>query len=87
MKTCNECGVSKPLSKFYRHPWEQDGYMPRCKFCHNGGQELKRRQEEFFSERQLGDPSEESIRLACEKIKAAWTDKQRARRRRKVGAL
>lgn len=80
-KVCNECGIEKPLNKFYRHPWEPDGFMPRCKFCHNGGQELIRRQTDFFAERQLGDPSEEQITAACLKLQSRWSDKKRASRR------
>ena len=80
-KVCCECGEEKPVAKFYKHPWEPDGFMPRCKFCHNGGQELQRKQAEFFSERQLGDPSEEQIAAACRIFQAKWSAKKRASRR------
>ena len=33
MKTCNRCGVAKPLSEFYRHSGKSS-LMPKCKSCH-----------------------------------------------------
>lgn len=34
MKTCNECGESKPLGEFYRHKHTSDGRQTTCKECH-----------------------------------------------------
>jgi hypothetical protein len=86
-KHCCECGGEKILAKFYRHPAESDGYMPRCKACHNGCTTWNESQRSFFAERQLGDPSEESIRATCQRLQARWTDKQRQRRRRAATEL
>lgn len=35
MKKCNKCGRELPLSEFYRNRSRKDGYMDRCKDCHN----------------------------------------------------
>lgn len=32
-KTCNRCGVSKPLGEFYRNHGTRDGYLNQCKTC------------------------------------------------------
>lgn len=32
-KTCNKCGVSKPLDEFYNHKDCKDGKRPDCKEC------------------------------------------------------
>lgn len=84
MKLCSDCGVEKPLTKFYRFHAMEDGLMPWCKACHNGLTKWHKEQTTFFSERQLGDPSETAIQIACQKIQAGWSDKQRQRRRRSV---
>lgn len=33
MKTCNTCGVCKPLSEFHRRANRPSGVVPRCKDC------------------------------------------------------
>lgn len=81
LKVCCECNREKPVSKFYRHPCEPDGFMPRCKFCHNGGQDLICSRIAFSSERQLGDPSVEQIEAECRKFQAKWSAKKKASRR------
>ena len=35
MKTCNLCGIQKPLSKFYKHKRYSDGYRSQCIDCLN----------------------------------------------------
>jgi hypothetical protein len=32
-KTCKACGAFKPLSEFYTHRYNADGYLNRCKDC------------------------------------------------------
>jgi hypothetical protein len=32
-KTCRDCGETKPLSDFYKHPQCRDGHFPECKVC------------------------------------------------------
>lgn len=32
-RTCNTCGVTKPLSEFYRRKRGRDGYNGQCKTC------------------------------------------------------
>lgn len=34
-KACKDCGLTKPLSDYYRHPRRLDGAIARCKPCHN----------------------------------------------------
>lgn len=84
MKTCTDCGIAKPPTKFYTFKVMDDGLMPWCKACHNGLSKWHKEQTAFFAERQLGDPSEETIRFQCERIRAGWTEKQLARRRKVV---
>ena len=86
-KRCCECGVEKPLAKFYKHPAHLDGLMPHCRWCHNGGQDLIRRGEEFRSEPQLGDPSESQIAIECKRFQSRWsTAKRQSRQKGKVFA-
>ncbi len=33
MKTCNQCGLSKPESQFYSDKWQRDLLTTRCKDC------------------------------------------------------
>jgi len=35
-KTCNVCGIEKPITEFYKHPTTKDGYKSKCKICYNG---------------------------------------------------
>ena len=35
MKKCSKCGRELPLSEFYRNRSTKDGYMDRCKKCHD----------------------------------------------------
>lgn len=32
-KVCFKCGVSKPLTDFYKHPKMADGHVNKCKCC------------------------------------------------------
>ena len=32
-KKCNKCGISKPISKFYKSDRSKDGYAHVCKYC------------------------------------------------------
>jgi hypothetical protein len=49
--------------------------------CHNGLKVWNRQQQDFAQERQLGDPSEEMIRVRCQSFQAGWTLKTTQRRR------
>lgn len=86
MKRCTDCGIEKPLTKFYVFHTEPDGYMAWCKACHNGLR-VAPAAGCVFAERQLGDPSEEQIAAECRKFQARWSDKKRASRRRGKVAL
>ena len=33
-KACKICGVTKPISEFYKHSMTADGLYPSCKKCH-----------------------------------------------------
>jgi hypothetical protein len=33
VKTCNACGISKPVSEFYKHAKSRDGRYNECKEC------------------------------------------------------
>lgn len=33
MKTCRECGKTKPLTDFYKHERMADGHLNKCKTC------------------------------------------------------
>lgn len=89
-KVCSECGKEKPASKFYKHPGTLDGLMAHCKACHIGCTAWNERRQEMMRERQFGDPTEEQIRLACERLRAGWSEAKRARRKvknpRRIGA-
>jgi hypothetical protein len=34
MKRCKKCGAEKPLSEFYKHHSNRDGFSGHCKDCH-----------------------------------------------------
>jgi len=40
MKRCKKCGVSKPLSEYYRATGMKDGHRSECKTCHGARQKL-----------------------------------------------
>jgi hypothetical protein len=79
-KVCAECGVDKPASKYHKHPQMPDGLMPVCKACRIGCTALNERRREAMLERQWGDPTEEQIRLACERLRGGWSKAKLARR-------
>jgi len=89
-KVCSECGKDKPASKFYKHAGAPDGLMPHCKACHNGCTETNARRTAELMERQLGDPTEEQILMACERLRSGWSPAKRRRRKvktpRRIGA-
>ena len=44
-KTCNVCGVAKPLDQFYHNARNRDGYENRCKDCarkQSGNRQVRR---------------------------------------------
>lgn len=75
MRRCLECGVAKPLVKFY-------GSMPCCKACRNGVTEANLRRATEIKDRQAGEPSEEQIADACLLIQRQWSKKKKASRQR-----
>lgn len=86
-KVCSECGTEKPASKYYKHPRQPDGLMPRCKACHMGCTQRNERVRVALLERQWGDPSEEQIRAACERLRSGWSKAKLARRRGKASRI
>lgn len=42
MKTCKKCGVTKPLTEFYRMAGMRDGHRNECKACNLAAQAAKR---------------------------------------------
>ena len=41
-KVCSKCGVTKPLSEYYRDPACRDGHRPDCKVCNRAAQKARR---------------------------------------------
>lgn len=41
-KACSKCGVTKPLSEYYRDPACRDGHRPDCKMCNRAAQMARR---------------------------------------------
>lgn len=80
-KLCSECGKTKPVSKFHKHPTERDGYMKVCKWCRNGGQELAARHARESLDRQFGDPTEDQIAALCLKLRLGWSEKETRKRK------
>ena len=35
-KPCRDCGITKPLTNFYKHPEMRDGHLHSCKECRKG---------------------------------------------------
>lgn len=81
-KTCCECHRDLLVTKFYRHPGEEDGFMRHCKACHNGCIDLNDRVRPQTTERLWGDPTEEQIRRAAAEVRAGWSEKTMQKRRR-----
>lgn len=79
LKRCTACGELKPRSKYYVFHAMPDGLMSQCKACHNGCTELARKQQEWNSVPQWGDPSEERIAFLCREIQKRWTPAKRRR--------
>jgi len=46
MKTCYRCKEDKPLSEFYKHHTNSDGYNGQCKRCFVGHQRARRQTQE-----------------------------------------
>jgi hypothetical protein len=42
MKACIECGATKPLTDYYKHPEMADGTLGVCKDCHKGRMKVRR---------------------------------------------
>jgi transposase-like protein len=34
-KVCNRCNIEKDITDYYVSKHGRDGYMPKCKICHN----------------------------------------------------
>ena len=59
-KACFKCGVTKPLTEFYRHPQMADGRLGKCKECNKRdvqlNYKLRRAQYSAYDQDRYQDP-------------------------------
>ena len=81
MKTCVDCGASKPLAEFYAHPTNADRHDQKCKGCRKGysrarherlrgtpayEEQRKRERRQWWVKRYGFDPDEYAAKLAAQ---------------------